>query len=99
MVGLRWWNFIDDEGNSHWVFENRYKKAQNASTGGDNGSLSGLSMSSASNLLNSGQDSSTQTSNAADSTLFWSTLIIYPVIWFLLLLVAVFRLNVQYFVS
>ena len=23
LVGLRWWNFIDDEGQSHWVFENR----------------------------------------------------------------------------
>ncbi|XP_076041364.1 putative Golgi apparatus membrane protein-like protein CG5021 isoform X3 [Oratosquilla oratoria] len=21
MVGLRWWNYIDDEGKSHWVFE------------------------------------------------------------------------------
>ncbi|KAG0725386.1 Golgi apparatus membrane protein TVP23 B [Chionoecetes opilio] len=21
MVGLRWWNYIDDEGQSHWVFE------------------------------------------------------------------------------
>lgn len=23
MVGLRWWNYIDDEGKSHWVFESR----------------------------------------------------------------------------
>ncbi|XP_045600880.1 uncharacterized Golgi apparatus membrane protein-like protein CG5021 isoform X2 [Procambarus clarkii] len=23
MVGLRWWNYIDDEGQSHWVFEAR----------------------------------------------------------------------------
>ena len=26
MVGLRWWNFIDEEGVSHWVFENRHLK-------------------------------------------------------------------------
>jgi spore germination protein YaaH len=23
MVGLRWWNYVDDEGRSHWVFEAR----------------------------------------------------------------------------
>jgi len=21
LVGLRWWNYIDDQGNSHWIFE------------------------------------------------------------------------------
>ena len=23
MVGLRWWNYVDEDGNSHWVFESR----------------------------------------------------------------------------
>ncbi|CAB0011200.1 unnamed protein product, partial [Nesidiocoris tenuis] len=23
MVGLRWWNYIDDDGNSHWVYESK----------------------------------------------------------------------------
>jgi hypothetical protein len=23
MVGLRWWNYVDDNGKSHWVFEAR----------------------------------------------------------------------------
>lgn len=23
MVGLRWWNYVDDDGVSHWVFESR----------------------------------------------------------------------------
>ncbi|GFS63431.1 golgi apparatus membrane protein TVP23 homolog B [Trichonephila inaurata madagascariensis] len=23
LVGLRWWNYVDDEGKSHWVFESR----------------------------------------------------------------------------
>ena len=23
MVGLRWWNYIDDSGESQWVFESR----------------------------------------------------------------------------
>lgn len=29
MVGLRWWNYIDDAGQSHWVFESRKGTAQN----------------------------------------------------------------------
>ncbi|KAJ9575478.1 hypothetical protein L9F63_007683 [Diploptera punctata] len=29
MVGLRWWNYVDDEGNSHWVFEARKGIQQN----------------------------------------------------------------------
>lgn len=23
MVGLRWWNYVDDNGESHWIFEAR----------------------------------------------------------------------------
>lgn len=23
MVGLRWWNYVDDDGKSHWIFEAR----------------------------------------------------------------------------
>lgn len=23
MVGLRWWNQVDDDGRSHWMFESR----------------------------------------------------------------------------
>lgn len=23
LVGLRWWNYVDDNGKSHWVFESR----------------------------------------------------------------------------
>ncbi|XP_054286689.1 uncharacterized Golgi apparatus membrane protein-like protein CG5021 isoform X1 [Macrosteles quadrilineatus] len=29
MVGLRWWNYVDDDGASHWVFESRKGDAQN----------------------------------------------------------------------
>uniref|UniRef100_H2R9K5 Golgi apparatus membrane protein TVP23 homolog n=1 Tax=Pan troglodytes TaxID=9598 RepID=H2R9K5_PANTR len=27
MVGLRWWNHIDEDGKSHWVFESRKVKS------------------------------------------------------------------------
>lgn len=27
LVGLRWWNYIDEEGNSNWIYESRVRKA------------------------------------------------------------------------
>ncbi|KAL4666636.1 hypothetical protein H8959_005325 [Pygathrix nigripes] len=32
MVGLRWWNHIDEEGKSHWVFESRKESSQENKT-------------------------------------------------------------------
>ncbi|NWW72765.1 TV23B protein, partial [Climacteris rufus] len=32
MVGLRWWNQVDDDGRSHWVFEARKGSAQGGKT-------------------------------------------------------------------
>ncbi|VEN60884.1 unnamed protein product [Callosobruchus maculatus] len=29
MVGLRWWNYVDDDGKSHWVFESKQTESQN----------------------------------------------------------------------
>ncbi|MBW01771.1 Golgi apparatus membrane protein TVP23 B, partial [Eschrichtius robustus] len=32
MVGLRWWNHIDEDGKSHWVFESRKASSQDSKT-------------------------------------------------------------------
>ncbi|TEA24778.1 hypothetical protein DBR06_SOUSAS11110031, partial [Sousa chinensis] len=32
MVGLRWWNHIDEDGKSHWVFESRKASPQDSKT-------------------------------------------------------------------
>ncbi|XP_051036350.1 Golgi apparatus membrane protein TVP23 homolog C [Phodopus roborovskii] len=32
MVGLRWWNHIDEDGKSHWVFESRKATPQDSKT-------------------------------------------------------------------
>ena len=74
MVGLRWWNFIDEDGNSHWVFENRHAKSEGDKSLAD------------------------PRPTSSDSALFWAALTVAPLLWFFLLLVALFRLNVQYFV-
>uniref|UniRef100_A0A2R9BRD4 Golgi apparatus membrane protein TVP23 homolog n=1 Tax=Pan paniscus TaxID=9597 RepID=A0A2R9BRD4_PANPA len=32
MVGLRWWNHVDEDGKSHWVFESRKESSQENKT-------------------------------------------------------------------
>lgn len=78
LAGLRWSNYIDDDGNSHWIFENK-----NAIQSQDK--------------MSSFQEEISGDSRTADSTIFWFALIVAPVLWFLLLLVSVFKLNVQWF--
>ncbi|XP_071520817.1 uncharacterized Golgi apparatus membrane protein-like protein CG5021 isoform X1 [Panulirus ornatus] len=65
MVGLRWWNYIDDEGKSHWVFEAR--------KGGLQGRVS-----------------------QTEVRTFWVSLVAFPVIWSMLLLVALFFLQFKW---
>lgn len=57
LVGLRWWNYIDEDGNSQWMFEAKKKKKGTSSL-------------------------------ATESRLFWLGLIIFPVIWVFLFVVA-----------
>jgi len=35
LVGLRWWNYVDEDGASHWVFESRKGAAQSVNTNGE----------------------------------------------------------------
>jgi len=55
MVGLRWWNYVDDNGKSHWVFESRKNRI-----------------------------------NAAEARIFWLALILVPLLWAILFIVALF---------
>jgi len=79
LVGLRWWNYIDDEGNSHWVFENKYNKQDDSQP------------------ISLTEEANQDNNDAADARIFWTALVITPVLWFILLLVTVFRLNIQWF--
>lgn len=60
LVGLRYWNQVDEDGESYWVFESR---------------------------------DPSRPANPIDSRMFWTALYIFPVIWFILLVVSIFRLN------
>ncbi|KAK7070046.1 Golgi apparatus membrane protein TVP23 B [Halocaridina rubra] len=65
MVGLRWWNYIDDEGQSHWVFEAR--------KGGLQGRVS-----------------------QTEVRVFWAALVVFPIIWSILFLIALFSFNLKW---
>ncbi|KAF7388891.1 hypothetical protein HZH66_010028 [Vespula vulgaris] len=65
MVGLRWWNYIDDNGKSNWVFESK-KGAQQYHI------------------------------NMAEARIFWLALILCPLLWSVLFVTALFRLNFQW---
>lgn len=80
LAGLRWSNYIDDVGNSHWIFENKNAASQASR-----------------DKLSSFQDEINGTNATADSSIFWTGLIIAPIMWVLLMVVSIFRLNVQWF--
>lgn len=81
LAGLRWSNFIDDVGNSHWIFENKNAARDQEMRDG----------------FASFQDELRGNEGSADPSIFWSALIIAPMLWMLFMLVSLFRLNVQWF--
>ncbi|XP_055616113.1 uncharacterized Golgi apparatus membrane protein-like protein CG5021 [Toxorhynchites rutilus septentrionalis] len=60
LVGMRWWNYVDDEGRSHWVFES--KKGENYDT----------------------------RINPYEVKIFWVALVVFPLLWALFFVVALF---------
>jgi len=67
LVGLRWWNYVDDNGRSKWVFESRPEHEKD--------------------MINS-----------QEATLFWLTLYLFPALWALFFIVAVFSLRFKWMV-
>ncbi|XP_023242218.1 uncharacterized Golgi apparatus membrane protein-like protein CG5021 [Centruroides sculpturatus] len=65
LVGLRWWNYIDDNGQSHWVFESRKKD-------------------------------DIRVTNVIESQVFWISLIVTPILWFVFLLFALFGARLKW---
>ncbi|KAI8872976.1 DUF846-domain-containing protein, partial [Ramicandelaber brevisporus] len=67
LVGLRWWNQVNDDGTSAWVFESRDSAA------------AGEGM-----------------VNPSDAKIFWWSLYGTPVVWALLSLMCILRLNFKW---
>ncbi|XP_041362981.1 Golgi apparatus membrane protein TVP23 homolog B-like [Gigantopelta aegis] len=66
LVGLRWWNYVDTDGKSQWVYECR-------------------------------KDKGTTTNSAAESRIFWLSLVVAEVIWIIFLFGALFTLKFKWF--
>ncbi|KHJ42600.1 hypothetical protein D918_07319, partial [Trichuris suis] len=60
LVGLRWWNYVDDDGKDHWKYECRQKN---------------------------------ENFNPVQPQLFWTGLVVFPVIWCVLIALAFISLN------
>lgn len=105
LVGLRWWNFIDDEGNSHWIYENRAAKMQEkqANRREDDDLMDSIVGDDDDELDDDEPFGTTKKkrkpTKTADAQLFWTALIVTPILWFILMLISLFRLNIQWFVS
>ncbi|KZS95923.1 DUF846-domain-containing protein [Sistotremastrum niveocremeum HHB9708] len=63
LVGLRYWNQVDDDGESYWVFESR---------------------------------DPSRPANAIDSRYASTALYVFPVLWFLLLVVSILKFNISF---
>lgn len=101
LVGLRWWNYIDDEGQSHWVFENRAANAAAASANGGGGNSSADPSDNDMDFVLFSQENDDRVKAMAgrDATVFWVTLFIAPVLWFFFLISAIFSFNIHWVVS
>lgn len=85
MVGLRWWNHVDSEGKSHWIYE-----ARKVST-----KVKLLSHTIEIFLL---QEGDLRKVHPAESRVFWTTLIAFPVAWVILFILALFRFSFRWLV-
>lgn len=98
LVGLRWWNYIDDEGKSHWVFENRAANAAANAAGTTNAPLTN-NPEAEFVLFSQENDDRVKAMAGRDATVFWVSLFIAPVLWFFFLISAIFSFNIHWVVS
>lgn len=90
LAGLRWSNYIDDEGNSHWIFENKNKpKNQEANEDEDEDDER--------DFFQGSENKQSNSTSTADTFVFWMGLIVAQSMWGLLMFVSLFRLNLHWF--
>lgn len=101
LVGLRWWNYIDEDGQSQWIFENRLKRAQQQAQGGaaDTEFVLFNNDSAPNNQQLDNNQSNVPNPKGYDRTLFWSATMLAPIFWFFFLFSAIFSFNFHWVVS
>lgn len=96
MVGLRWWNYVDDDGKSHWVFESRkvfnliflYIIFEFTHTNYTYITICGPFQGSSQNRI-----------NEREARIFWTALILTPLVWGIFFIVALFGFKLKWLVS
>ena len=78
LVGLRWWNYVDEAGENQWVFESLPVPACQYSTP-------------CTHTVDFVQESEVHRIDARNSRLFWGALYVTPIIWILLLIGAILQ--------
>ncbi|UXI21937.1 sodium-coupled monocarboxylate transporter 1-like [Sarcoptes scabiei] len=85
LAGLRWWNHIDENGESFWIFENRHKtKTKDLFDEED-------IVPESTQIVQSRSDKS-----SSDSIVFWISLFIFTFFWIAALFSSIFSLNVHW---
>lgn len=87
MVGLRWWNYVDDDGKSHWMYESR-KVDLNKNKNSTQSLMGSLFQGSSQNRI-----------NERESRIFWTALILCPFMWCILFLIALFGFKLKWLVG
>ncbi|XP_061611398.1 Golgi apparatus membrane protein TVP23 homolog B isoform X2 [Phyllopteryx taeniolatus] len=91
MVALRWWNQVDEDGQSHWVFESRKVTIVIAST------PKGHERSpAADDIFPFLQGMRKRQSSDSESRIFWLGLIVCPLVWVLFAFSTLFQFNIKW---
>lgn len=81
---MRFWNQVDEDGSSFWVFEHRNVRL----------SLASRSKALAAHARETDQPD--QPANVVDAKMFWIAMYAYPAAWILLLFVGLLKFNISF---
>lgn len=95
MVGLRWWNQVDDDGQSRWVFESRKVGSRCV---GIFVVFFLLNVTWCLQVSRFPQGSGKQQASDSESRIFWLGLIICPIIWVVFAFSVLFSVKIKWMV-
>lgn len=78
LAGLRYWNYVDDAGNNHWIFES--KKVR----------FNPIGLCFLSNVKSSDQGSDKNTVSPVEANIFWLSLVFTIILWMILTITTLF---------
>ncbi|MEQ2169451.1 hypothetical protein GOODEAATRI_025358 [Goodea atripinnis] len=89
LVGLRWWNQVDEDGRSRWVFESRKVKMRN---------LEVLHLAQCTSTTGSKTDPQHEAAPTMldKSRVFWLGLTVCPIFWVIFFFSTIFSLNIKW---